>query len=106
MMTVFSAYAYTEAGERLMRVTDQRSGDEWDEPAHGWALVHVLAGAEPGEIGSYYRHKDGRIAAHELLNTPTTYREELTPAGLQLCIPGTERTPPKTGKPAQLSLFP
>lgn len=34
------------------------------------------------------------------------YREELTPAGLQLCIPGTERIPPATGKPAQLSLFP
>lgn len=37
---------------------------------------------------------------------PSPYREELTPAGLQLCIPGTERIPPKTGKPAQLSLFP
>jgi hypothetical protein len=37
---------------------------------------------------------------------PPTYREELTPAGLQLCIPGTERIRPQTGKPAQLSLFP
>lgn len=34
------------------------------------------------------------------------YLEEPTAAGLQLCIPGTERIPPENGKPAQLSLFP
>jgi hypothetical protein len=32
------------------------------------------------------------------------YAEELTPIGIQLCIPGTERQP-VAGKPAQLSLF-
>jgi hypothetical protein len=35
---------------------------------------------------------------------PQTYKTELTPAGEQLCIPGTERQP-VAGKPAQLSLF-
>jgi hypothetical protein len=33
------------------------------------------------------------------------YREELTPAGPQLVIPGCERRAPDNGKPAQLSLF-
>lgn len=33
------------------------------------------------------------------------YREEPTAAGIQLCIPGTERRPVENGKPAQLSLF-
>lgn len=33
-----------------------------------------------------------------------TYASELTPAGEQLCIPGTERQP-VAGKPAQLNLF-
>lgn len=37
---------------------------------------------------------------------PAPYREEPTPAGIQLCIPGTERRPVDNGKPAQLSLFP
>ena len=33
------------------------------------------------------------------------FQSELTPAGEQLVIPGCERVPPKTGKPAQLSLW-
>ena len=33
------------------------------------------------------------------------YTEELTPAGVQLLIPGCERTPPKTDKPQQLGLW-
>lgn len=33
------------------------------------------------------------------------YREEPTAAGIQLCIPGTERRPVENGKPAQLSLW-
>lgn len=46
------------------------------------------------------------LAAARADDAAQSCREELTPAGLQLCIPGTERTPPQTGKPAQLSLFP
>ena len=33
------------------------------------------------------------------------FQSELTPAGEQLVIPGCERVPPKTDKPAQLSLW-
>ena len=33
------------------------------------------------------------------------FPEELTPAGVQLLIPGCERTPPKTDKPQQLGLW-
>lgn len=33
------------------------------------------------------------------------YREELTPTGPQLVIPGCEHKPAETGKPAQLALF-
>jgi hypothetical protein len=33
------------------------------------------------------------------------YREELTPAGPQLVIPGCERVAPDNGKPVQLGLF-
>jgi len=36
---------------------------------------------------------------------PPQYREELTPAGPQLVIPGCERRPVQSGKPAQLDLF-
>lgn len=38
------------------------------------------------------------------INAPA-YREEPTAAGIQLCIPGTERRPVDNGKPAQLSLW-
>jgi hypothetical protein len=36
---------------------------------------------------------------------PSPYAEELTPIGPQLVIPGCERKPAPTGKPAQLNLF-
>lgn len=33
------------------------------------------------------------------------FREEMTPIGIQLVIPGCERRPTNTAKPAQLNLF-
>ena len=44
------------------------------------------------------------LATVKAMLHPETYRTELTPAGEQLCIPGTERQP-VAGEPAQLSLF-
>jgi hypothetical protein len=45
------------------------------------------------------------LAAARTEKRPTAYREEPTAAGIQLCIPGTERRPVENGKPAQLSLW-
>jgi hypothetical protein len=53
--------------------------------------------ASPTQLIEAFRVKaQGRVTG--------LYRTELTPAGEQLCIPGTERQP-VAGKPAQLSLF-
>lgn len=60
----------------------------------------------PCEDAKHFARKDQAWGDAYNQNKGSAYREELTPAGLQLCIPGTERTPPQTGKPAQLSLFP
>ncbi len=49
---------------------------------------------------------DGEDCPHLWQEAAPIYREEPTPAGLQLVIPGCERRPPDNGKPAQLSLFP
>lgn len=44
-------------------------------------------------------------AKREAQRQAAPYREELTPAGPQLVIPGCERVPIDAGKPAQLNLF-
>lgn len=49
--------------------------------------------------------RTARLAEYVAKRTAQAYREEPTPAGIQLCIPGCERRPPDNGKPAQLSLF-
>jgi len=82
-------------------------------------LSRYLSPAIVGKTGKrhYYAHGGGfgRREATDVLfrlcsmkGIPTTprqtYATELTPAGEQLCIPGTERQP-VAGKPAQLNLF-
>lgn len=63
VMTVFEAFHHHDDGSTWLRITDQRSGDQWDEPIAGWTLHHVLmAKTQAGLSGSYYQHRDGRIA--------------------------------------------
>jgi hypothetical protein len=64
------------------------------DPVHSYALADMLGEAEDGD--------DCPILWE---GCAPTYREELTEAGPQLVIPGCERKPRDTGKPAQLSLF-
>lgn len=49
---------------------------------------------------AFYLARDGRNGF-----LGSAYREELTPAGPQLVIPGCERVDPDNGKPFQPSLF-
>lgn len=75
------------------------------QPAHFCAGYVTQAEAEAAKAD--FDAQDA-ISGMDMVNTiypPTAYREEPTPAGIQLCIPGTERRPVDNGKPAQLSLW-
>lgn len=89
-------------GTRLFRVAPCIIW-RWITVRFGWDII-----AEFDQRN--FHQQPERLAAAILAaidaKVPPTYREELTPAGLQLCIPGTERIVPDTGKPAQLLLFP
>lgn len=75
----------------------------WLTVTYGWDTIL--------EVDQRNYHQRPEALAEAILaainaTVPPIYREEPTPAGLQLVIPGCERRPPDNGKPAQLSLFP
>lgn len=76
------------------------------ETATGKAVLETFSAKVAEMINKHSTTHRVQEAGEYLGELNARYREELTPCGLQLCIPGTERTPPQTGKPAQLSLFP
>lgn len=54
IVTVFTGHHYSDSDGTWMQITDERSGDVWDEPIGGWSHY-------PFNSGGYYQHKDGRI---------------------------------------------
>lgn len=57
IMSCFVGFTHEDDGETWLRITDQRSGEEWDEPIFGW--TYYL------NSGGYYQHRDGRIVKPE-----------------------------------------
>lgn len=57
-----TAFHHRDDGATWLRVACRNTGDEWDEPIAGWELIHCIAAPTKSDLGSYYRHKDGRTA--------------------------------------------
>ena len=53
IMTCFEGYCHDDDGQRWIRITDHRSGEEWDESIAGWTFYL--------NDGGYYQNRDGRI---------------------------------------------
>lgn len=55
VVTVFSGFHYSDGDGTWLQITDERSGEVWDEPINGW--TYYL------NNGGYYQHRDGRIVS-------------------------------------------
>lgn len=53
---------YQDEGTTWLRIHNEENGEIWEEPIHGWELVHCIMALNVSDIGTFYRHRDGRKA--------------------------------------------